>query len=49
MNRYSVAFFGSSHLSKIVGRDDYLKVLRTLQDAAEAGEAKWRDELNRAE
>lgn len=49
VNRYSVAFFDSSYLRKIVGADDYLKVLRTLQDHEEAVEAKLREEMPRAE
>ena len=38
VNRFSVAFFSRSYKPPIVGGDDYLKVLETLQQHAEAAE-----------
>lgn len=48
VNRYSVTFFRTSNLAKIVGADDYLKVLRTLQDDVEVYEARVQDDIRRA-
>lgn len=48
VNRYSVAFFRTSNLPRIVGADDYLEVLRTLQDDVEAYEARVQDDIRRA-
>ena len=48
VNRYSVTFFRTSNLPKIIGADDYLRVLRTLQDHVEAHEARFQDDIRRA-
>jgi hypothetical protein len=48
LNRYSVKFFRTSNLPKMVGADDYLKVLQTLQDDVEQDEARITDLARRA-
>ena len=48
MNGYKVTFFRSSFMPDIHGAEDYLKVLRTLQNAVEAMEADFRAQVERA-
>lgn len=48
VNRYSVTFFRTSSLPRIGGADDYLKVLRTLEDGVEAYEARIQGDIRRA-
>ena len=48
VNRYSVHFFSTSSLPEIIGADDYLKVLRTLQDDVEARAARLQEEVKQA-
>lgn len=45
VNRYSVAFFNTSSLPAIIGADDYLKVLKTLQEDVEDYEARLLEEI----
>lgn len=49
VNRYSVILFNNSHLMKgLIGADDYLAVLRTLQRDARITERKIRADMRRA-
>lgn len=47
VNRYSVAFFSTSNLPAIVGADDYLTLLKTLQEDVERHEARLEDDVRR--
>lgn len=49
VNRYSVILFNNSHLMKgLIGADDYLAVLRTLQRDARRTQRKIRADMRRA-
>jgi hypothetical protein len=48
VNRYSVAFFNTPSLPAVIGADDYLKVLQTLQEDVEAKEARLQEEIRQA-
>jgi len=48
VNRYSILFVAGSHLMRIMGDDDYLKVLKALREHRLSRERDFREELKRA-
>jgi hypothetical protein len=47
VNRYSILFLAEAHSTNMVGRDDYLSLLKAVRESLDAREARIQEEIRR--